>query len=281
VEDKTMSFKLKLMTGVAAAMLISGAASAQTYSTQTVPKAQQQTQSGADDAQQPQGQTRERRQRQQAEEVEGDTEQARGQTRERRQRQQAEEAEGDTEQAQGQTRERRQRQQAEEAEGDTEQAQGQTRERRQRQQAEEAEDDTEQAQDRRRDRRQREEARDRDDDDQEQARERRRDRQDRREARRDRDRDRVDIDATIDIDLSPRQRTVIYERFLTADIEPVSVGVDVVVGETVPTVVALHPVPTEVVEVVPEFRDHMHFVLADERVAIVDPCTMRIVAILS
>lgn len=88
-------------------------------------------------------------------------------------------------------------------------------------------------------------------------------------------------ETSVDIDISSEQKTVIKQEIIERDIEPVRVDFEVVVGATIPAVVALHPVPVEVVEVVPEFRGHLHFVLADQRIVIIDPCTMRVVTIIA
>lgn len=89
-------------------------------------------------------------------------------------------------------------------------------------------------------------------------------------------------ETTVNVDITTEQETVIRQTVLEHDIQPVSVDFDVTVGAVITSpAVALHPVPVGIIDVVPAFRGHLHFVLADERIVIVDPCTLRIVTIIA
>jgi hypothetical protein len=63
-------------------------------------------------------------------------------------------------------------------------------------------------------------------------------------------------------------------------VEPVDVDFDVNVGVAVPRTVTLRPLPPRVIEIVPAYRDYEYFVLADGRIVIVEPDTLKIVYIL-
>jgi hypothetical protein len=93
----------------------------------------------------------------------------------------------------------------------------------------------------------------------------------------------IDVETTGSISVNEEQRTQIAEVVNTIDIEPADVDFDISVGTTIPTTsqVALRIVPDDLVSVVPEFRGHLHFVGSDRRIVIVDPCTMRIAAIIA
>jgi hypothetical protein len=93
----------------------------------------------------------------------------------------------------------------------------------------------------------------------------------------------VDVEVTGSIDVTEEQRTQIAQVVRDIDIEPVDVDFDINVGTAIPTTsrVALHIVPEDIVSVIPQFRNHLHFVAADDRVVIIDPCSLEIEAIIA
>lgn len=87
-------------------------------------------------------------------------------------------------------------------------------------------------------------------------------------------------ETTASIDISAEQKTEIRTIIQEAKVEPVDVDIDLRVGVEVPRTVELHPLPPRFVEIVPEYRDYVFFVLADGRVVIVRPNTYEVVYIL-
>jgi hypothetical protein len=93
----------------------------------------------------------------------------------------------------------------------------------------------------------------------------------------------IDVEVTSSVNVTQEQRTQITQVVRDIDVAPVDIDFDLAVGTAIPTTsrLALHIVPQEIVTVVPQFRNHLHFVAADHRVVIVDPCTMQVVAIIA
>jgi len=87
-------------------------------------------------------------------------------------------------------------------------------------------------------------------------------------------------ETTGSIDINTEQRTEITQVIREEKADPVDVDFDVNVGVAVPRTVTLRPLPPRVIEIVPAYRDYEYFVLADGRIVIVDPDTLKIVYIL-
>jgi DNA mismatch repair ATPase MutL len=87
-------------------------------------------------------------------------------------------------------------------------------------------------------------------------------------------------ETTGSIDINTEQRTEITQIFREDKAEPVDIDIDVNVGVAVPRTVTLRPLPPRVIEIVPAYRDYEYFVLADGRIIIVEPGTLKIVYIL-
>ncbi len=79
--------------------------------------------------------------------------------------------------------------------------------------------------------------------------------------------------------LSHEQRTRITTIFHRHRVAPARLNISVRVGARVPTSVRFYPVPTEVIEIYPEWRGY-DYVYVGEQILIVDPDTHEIVAIL-
>ncbi|RLP26328.1 DUF1236 domain-containing protein [Mesorhizobium sp. YM1C-6-2] len=87
-------------------------------------------------------------------------------------------------------------------------------------------------------------------------------------------------ETTGSIDIKAEQKTEITRVFREVKSEPVDIDIDVNVGVVVPRTVTLHRLPPRVVEIVPAYRDYEYFVLADGRIVIVEPATLKVVYIL-
>jgi hypothetical protein len=87
-------------------------------------------------------------------------------------------------------------------------------------------------------------------------------------------------ETTGSIDINTEQRTEITQVIREEKADPVDVDFEVNVGVAVPRTVTLRPLPPRVIEIVPAYRDYEYFVLADGRIVIVEPDTLKIVYIL-
>jgi hypothetical protein len=82
------------------------------------------------------------------------------------------------------------------------------------------------------------------------------------------------------VSVTDPQRTRISESVAKLNVQPITkVNFSVSVGTVIPRDVRLHPVPAEVVEIVPQYRDYRFFTVRDE-IVIVEPSTMKIVTVL-
>jgi len=92
--------------------------------------------------------------------------------------------------------------------------------------------------------------------------------------------DRPSNEITGSINISTEQRTEIRNVIVENKVETVKPTFSVSVGVAVPKTVKLHRLPPKVVEIVPQYRTYEYFVLADNRIVIVEPSTYEIVYIL-
>lgn len=79
--------------------------------------------------------------------------------------------------------------------------------------------------------------------------------------------------------LAPQQQTQIVEIFRRENIQPADIRINVTEGMSLPATVTLKPVPAQIVQVAPQFREH-HFFVTSERIVIVEPTSRRVVALL-
>jgi hypothetical protein len=80
--------------------------------------------------------------------------------------------------------------------------------------------------------------------------------------------------------LSSEQRTKITTVIRDQHVSPVNdVNFSIVVGTRVPRDVSFHPLPTEIVNIYPDWRGY-EFILVREQIIVVDPETFEIVAVL-
>lgn len=81
--------------------------------------------------------------------------------------------------------------------------------------------------------------------------------------------------------VTTEQKTKIRSVFTQHRVEPArNLNVAVNVGVRLPHSVHLYPVPQDVIEIVPAYRDYEYILLDDNRVAIVDPDTFEVVDII-
>jgi hypothetical protein len=89
-------------------------------------------------------------------------------------------------------------------------------------------------------------------------------------------------ETTANVNVSTDQQKQIRDVIIEERAKPVDVGTrDVSVGFEVPRTVRLRPLPSRVVEIVPQYRDYEYFVLDDGRINIVDPGTHKVVDIVT
>jgi len=88
-------------------------------------------------------------------------------------------------------------------------------------------------------------------------------------------------ETTASINITTEQRTELKKAITTESVEPANVDVQVDVGVVVPRTVKLHRLPARVVELVPVYDGYEYFVLADGRIVIVEPDTLRVVYIIT
>jgi hypothetical protein len=82
------------------------------------------------------------------------------------------------------------------------------------------------------------------------------------------------------VQLSSEQRTKIRTTLINSKVERVTnVNFSIRVGARVPRTVHFYPLPIEIVEIVPEYRDYVYIIVGDE-ILIIDPDTFEIVAVL-
>jgi hypothetical protein len=87
-------------------------------------------------------------------------------------------------------------------------------------------------------------------------------------------------ETTASIDISAEQRTQIRDVIVERKAKPVDIDIEVNVGVVVPRTIVLTPLPPRVIEIVPAYSGYEYFVLADGRIVIVEPGTLKVVYIL-
>jgi hypothetical protein len=83
------------------------------------------------------------------------------------------------------------------------------------------------------------------------------------------------------IDVPEGKRSQVAKSFSSHKVKASNVDIDVSIGIAVPRTVVLHPVPADVIAVVPAFRHYKYFVLANGEIVIVDPATFVVVYVLT
>ncbi|MXN48600.1 DUF1236 domain-containing protein [Shinella kummerowiae] len=88
-------------------------------------------------------------------------------------------------------------------------------------------------------------------------------------------------ETTASIDITSEQRTEIRNVIVESKAEPVDLDIEVNVGVVVPKTVELRPLPPRIIEIVPAYRSYEYFVLADGRIIIVEPGTLKVVYVIT
>lgn len=88
-------------------------------------------------------------------------------------------------------------------------------------------------------------------------------------------------ETTASIDITSEQRTEIRNVIVESKAEPIDLDIEVNVGVVVPKTVELRPLPTRIIEIVPAYRSYEYFVLADGRIIIVEPGTLKVVYVIT
>jgi hypothetical protein len=82
------------------------------------------------------------------------------------------------------------------------------------------------------------------------------------------------------VNINDQQRTRLSQSFARVNVQPLNnVNFSVSVGTAIPRDIRLHPLPADVVEVVPQYRGY-NFVMVRDEIVIVDPATYKIVTVL-
>jgi hypothetical protein len=82
------------------------------------------------------------------------------------------------------------------------------------------------------------------------------------------------------VNINDQQRTRLSHSFARVNVQPLNnVNFSISVGTAIPRGVRLHPLPSDVVEVVPQYRGY-NFVMVRDEIVIVDPATYKIVTVL-
>jgi len=86
---------------------------------------------------------------------------------------------------------------------------------------------------------------------------------------------------TTNINISTEQRTEIHKVIKESHVRPVKVDFEVNVGTLVPRTVELHPLPPRIIKIVPAYRAYKYIMLADGRILIIEPSSLKIVYIIT
>jgi len=91
----------------------------------------------------------------------------------------------------------------------------------------------------------------------------------------------VGVQTDLNVNITTEQTTEIKQVITQVNVAPVTVDFDISLGVVVPKTVKLVALPARIVEIIPAFQGFMFFVLADGRIVVVAPDTLKIVAILT
>ncbi|UDF32149.1 UNVERIFIED_ORG: DUF1236 domain-containing protein (plasmid) [Roseateles sp. XES5] len=88
-------------------------------------------------------------------------------------------------------------------------------------------------------------------------------------------------ETTASIDVTTEQRTEIHNVIVESDAKPVDIDIDVNIGTIVPRTVELRPLPPRIIEIVPAYRTYKYILLADGRILIIEPASLKIVYVIT
>lgn len=83
------------------------------------------------------------------------------------------------------------------------------------------------------------------------------------------------------INITTEQRTEIHNVIVKEDAKPVHVDFEVNVGVVVPRTVELRPLPPRIIKLVPAYRHYRYILLADGRILIIEPASLKIVYVVT
>ena len=81
-------------------------------------------------------------------------------------------------------------------------------------------------------------------------------------------------------EIKPEQKTVIKQTFVTQNIRPQRLNVQVRVGVAVPRTVVLYALPPTLIEIYPSYRAYKFVLLDNDTVLVIDPVTWEIVDVI-
>ena len=81
-------------------------------------------------------------------------------------------------------------------------------------------------------------------------------------------------------EIKPEQKTVIKQTFVTQNIRPQRLNVQVRVGVAVPRTVVLYALPPTLIEIYPSYRSYKFVLLDNDTVLVIDPVTWEIVDVI-
>ena len=90
----------------------------------------------------------------------------------------------------------------------------------------------------------------------------------------------TNIQTDLNVNVTTQQTTEIKQVITQVNVAPVTVDFEIKLGVVVPKTVKLVALPARIIEIVPAFQGFLFFVLADGRIIIVAPDSLKIVAIL-
>ncbi|KQV40017.1 MULTISPECIES: DUF1236 domain-containing protein [unclassified Rhizobium] len=83
------------------------------------------------------------------------------------------------------------------------------------------------------------------------------------------------------VNVTTEQRTEIHNVIVKEDVKPVHVDFEVNVGVVVPRTVELRPLPPRIIKLVPAYRHYKYILLADGRILIIEPASLKIVFVVT
>lgn len=86
--------------------------------------------------------------------------------------------------------------------------------------------------------------------------------------------------STTNVTITADQRTEIQKEIKVVNVAPVTVNFSVDVGIVVPQTVHLEPLPPTIIKIIPGYSGFLFFLLADGRIVIVEPHSLKIVLII-
>ena len=90
----------------------------------------------------------------------------------------------------------------------------------------------------------------------------------------------VDVDVSLNINFTVEQTIEFRQIIIAANVQPVTVDFDVVIGAVVPSTIVLTPLPVQIITLYPALKGFVFFLLPDGRIIVVNPTTLKVVLII-